>query len=227
MLIHANNRWQACGWHLVLSFFIFVACAAWLYFVWFPGSFIKLGGVHGILLIASVDLVVGPLLTLMIYNPAKPRKELVTDLSIIGVIQLGCLVYGLWAVDSQRPVVQLFVDDYVNVMNKSEAAEAGISMVDLGKFPGPYPKKLFLELPEDKAKMAVFIVSSRFAKGKDVTRRLDLYRALPGTENAGLTARLSELSKAKDGRCYNVKVESVHGTFNGCWSRNAGVISIE
>ena len=34
-----------------------------------------------------VDLVCGPLLTLVLYNPAKPKRELVMDLSLVVVLQ--------------------------------------------------------------------------------------------------------------------------------------------
>jgi hypothetical protein len=56
----------------------------------------------------GVDLVLGPLLTLVVFNPRKARHLIAFDLSCIGVTQVAALVWGFYAVHSQRPVAVSF-----------------------------------------------------------------------------------------------------------------------
>lgn len=60
-----------------------------------------LGAVQGVQLILIVDLVIGPLCTFVVYK--KGKKGMAIDLTVIGVLQIAALAYGLWAVNSQRP----------------------------------------------------------------------------------------------------------------------------
>ncbi len=64
-----HNRYQAFGLHLGISFLIFMILASIIIFFWYPGFLFSTdGGWQGIRLIAGVDLVIGPFLTLMIYK---------------------------------------------------------------------------------------------------------------------------------------------------------------
>ena len=50
----------------------------------------------------------GPLITLAIFNRAKPRRELLIDFTVVGLLQLAALGYGLWTVFAARPVHLVF-----------------------------------------------------------------------------------------------------------------------
>jgi hypothetical protein len=104
MLITRLSRFQAAGIHFGISFGIFLICLALVFTVWYPGilSQVDDGWHRALLLIAGVDLVLGPLLTLIIFNPAK--KSLKFDLSVIVIIQLAALVAGLYTVHTTRPL---------------------------------------------------------------------------------------------------------------------------
>jgi hypothetical protein len=56
----------------------------------------------------SVDVVLGPLITLAIFDRRKPGRELIRDLTVVGLIQLAALGYGLWSVFVARPVHLVF-----------------------------------------------------------------------------------------------------------------------
>lgn len=85
-----------------------VALAALIY-RWYPGVLFQYdGGLEGIQLIAGVDLVIGSLLTLLVFNRAK--KSLKMDLSIIGALQIICLIGGMWTVYQTRPVAVVYAD---------------------------------------------------------------------------------------------------------------------
>jgi hypothetical protein len=104
MIITRLNRFQAAGIHFGISFGIFLVCLVLVFTVWYPGilSQVDDGWHRALLLIAGVDLVLGPLLTLIVFNPAK--KSLKFDLSVIAVTQLAALIAGLYTVHTTRPL---------------------------------------------------------------------------------------------------------------------------
>jgi hypothetical protein len=99
-------RFKAAGIHLGLSAVIFAVALYLILVEWYPGfHFLVDGGWRGVKIMAGVDLVLGPTLTLIIFNPFKARRLILVDLACIGLVQLGALVWGFYAVHSQRPVV--------------------------------------------------------------------------------------------------------------------------
>jgi hypothetical protein len=69
------------------------------------------------MLVVGCDLVLGPLLSLVIYNGRKSRRQLLVDYGIVGAIQIGALVYGVLIVADVRPVwVAYYTDRYEIVL---------------------------------------------------------------------------------------------------------------
>jgi hypothetical protein len=64
--------------------------------------------------------VVGPALTLVITKPTKPRAELIRDLSVIALLQLAALGYGLHSVAAARPVALVFEVDLLRLVTANE-----------------------------------------------------------------------------------------------------------
>ncbi len=107
--------------HLLLSAFA-VSCVGLLVFKgWYHYPWYDLLGVADIFwIVAAVDVVCGPLLTLILCAPHKGRKELIADLSMIALIQVMALSYGVWSVYSARPVVLSFEVDRFAVITANE-----------------------------------------------------------------------------------------------------------
>lgn len=102
-------RFRAAAWaagvHLLCSLGIALLAGCLVLGLWFPYPYRELaGGRELFLLIIAVDVVCGPLLTLVLYNPAKSRAELWRDLSLVVLIQLAALGYGLHVVWQARPL---------------------------------------------------------------------------------------------------------------------------
>lgn len=103
MNITSYNRYQAFAVHLAVSFVIFLILLLLVFYVWYPGIFFESEkGWKAIALIAGVDLVLGPLCTLIVFNPAK--KSLKMDLAIIALLQAGALIAGSYLIHERRPV---------------------------------------------------------------------------------------------------------------------------
>ena len=107
-----QTRLKAAVIHLLLSAAVAALTALLVFGLWFPYPYRELaGGRELFLLILSVDVVCGPILTLVLFNPRKPRKELVRDLTLVALIQLVALAYGIHAVMQARPVLLAFEAD--------------------------------------------------------------------------------------------------------------------
>ena len=111
-----NNRLiaasRAFGIHLALSVLVALLAAYVVLQLWFPLPYrILAGGQHLFWLMVGIDVVCGPLLTAVIFNPAKSRRELTLDLSLIALVQVAALVYGLYSIAQARPAVLAFETD--------------------------------------------------------------------------------------------------------------------
>ena len=81
--------------HLAISFVIFLVLAYMIVVYWYPLPFFHTdGGWQGFRIIVGVNLVLGPLLTLIVYKPGKPGLKL--DLTLIGMAQALALSWGIW-----------------------------------------------------------------------------------------------------------------------------------
>ncbi|MDD2722771.1 MAG: hypothetical protein PHH59_01940 [Methylovulum sp.] len=76
---------------------------------WYPGVYFDTeGGLQGIKIVAGIDVVLGPLMTLIVFNPQKSTRELTVDIGIIAVVQIMALLWGVYTLHKQRPVAVVF-----------------------------------------------------------------------------------------------------------------------
>jgi hypothetical protein len=98
-------RLLAAASHLAISALIAAAVAVVTLGIWYPGAIGEMaGGRRLFFLILGVDVVMGPLLTLVVFDKRKQRRELVRDLAVIATLQLAALGYGLHTLYVARPV---------------------------------------------------------------------------------------------------------------------------
>jgi hypothetical protein len=122
MLLPATSFWgdrfKASGIHLALSLTIAALAALFVFGIWFPYPYREIsGGRELFLLVVTVDVILGPLITLAVFNRKKPWTELRRDLAIVALIQLAALGYGLWTVYVARPVHLVFEVDRFRVVH--------------------------------------------------------------------------------------------------------------
>jgi len=100
------ERLRAAGIHLGLSLAVALLAAGLVFGLWYPMPFREIsGGRELFLLIVAVDVVIGPVITLAVFDRRKPWRELRRDLAVVGLLQLAALGYGLHTVFEARPVV--------------------------------------------------------------------------------------------------------------------------
>ena len=104
-----KSRLRASAIHLAISLSVATLAALVVFGWWYPYPYRELsGGRELFALVVAVDVVLGPLITLVIFNPAKTRRHLVMDFTVIGLLQVAALAYGLWTVFVARPVHLVF-----------------------------------------------------------------------------------------------------------------------
>ena len=101
--------------HLAISFVIFLVLAYMIVVYWYPLPFFHTdGGWQGFRIIVGVNLVLGPLLTLIVYKPGKPGLKL--DLTLIGLAQAAALTSNGKLTESENifllcPIVPYYIQD--------------------------------------------------------------------------------------------------------------------
>jgi hypothetical protein len=120
------NRYKASLAHFGISLAIAGLVYLAVRYLWYPGALFKVaGGLELLLLVISVDVTLGPLITLIIFKPGKWGLKF--DLTVIGVLQVAALVYGLHAIAESRPVYITFVKDRFELVRAGELDDADIA----------------------------------------------------------------------------------------------------
>ena len=139
-----KHKLRAASIHLLISFLIFLVILYYILFDWYPEPFFTAqGGWQGIQLMAFVDLVLGPSLTLIVFNHLKKKKEIMFDLSIIAVVQIAALIWGGYMVYSQRPVALVFWTDAFYTVTSDDYAEQGIENPDFSRYSKHKPPLIY------------------------------------------------------------------------------------
>ena len=209
------NRYSAFTIHLLLSLLVFLSLVAVMYFYWFPGNlFFMDGGWQGIKLVALVDLILGPLLTLCLFKRGK--KGLVFDMSVIACLQIAALAYGFYATYNQRIVGFVYADNRFNTLTITEHTsssdrlrEKGIEPVAIDSFGENLPVTVYTE-PFDSFSYGIYL-ESIFNDFPEVRERSDKYLPISKhlndlattqlwqneLENSGQLSRIQEMLAKK------------------------------
>jgi hypothetical protein len=122
------QRLRAAAIHLLASAAVATLAATLVFVLWYPTPFREIsGGRELFLLVVAIDVVLGPLITFAVFNPRKPRSELVRDLGVIVLLQLAALAYGLHIVAQARPAVAALEGDRLRVVRAIDLEEADFS----------------------------------------------------------------------------------------------------
>lgn len=113
------TRWKASAIHLALSILVLCTIAAVIVWRWYPPGLFHMANADKLLLIiAGVDVVMGPFLTLIVYKQGK--KSLKFDLAVIALLQLAAMGYGLHTVWQSRPVYMVALVDRFHLVFANE-----------------------------------------------------------------------------------------------------------
>ncbi len=167
------KKLKASGIHLLLSLVIISLAIGLIITFWFPDSLEQVSNFKEIaLLLISIDLVLGPLLTFVVFNTAK--KSLKFDLATIAVIQISALTYGLFMLYQSHPVYIAFNVDRFTLVSAVDAKpeQAILKKFKIAKFSSP--KLVVAKLPLNKKERSDITIG--VASGEpDIALRPKLY----------------------------------------------------
>jgi hypothetical protein len=175
-------RLKAFSLHALGSATALLVVLGALYLGWYrwPGWYLTgARRVAGVMI--GVDVVLGPLLTLVVANQLKPVRELVRDIAIIVTVQMIALVYGTATLWQGRPLYYAFSVDRLQLVQASDldATEIGLSRTQNPRFtPRWYslPRWTWAPLPDD-AKVREQILQAAVFGGTDVIQMPRFFKA--------------------------------------------------
>jgi hypothetical protein len=98
-------------------------------YLWFPTPFLRLDGTwRALLTLATVDIVIGPLLTLILVSAKKSKRELYIDMLVILTVQPSALGYGLMQIEQERVLAIVHLDSMFNLIPKKEICAEQLSV---------------------------------------------------------------------------------------------------
>ena len=188
-----NARIKAFTIHLVISILIALAVISLVFYIWYPTPLHSAVGVTQIFLILlTVDVILGPLLTLLVYKAGK--KPLVIDLIIIILLQISALCYGLWTVAEGRPAWLVFAVDRFDLVRVLDIDERKLDQADLAyrqpSLLGPQWVAAVNSMNSDERND---ILMESVLAGVDIPQRPNLYQPLD-SQKKSIKKRLLELS---------------------------------
>lgn len=187
------TRWKAAAIHLGISAFIGACAAALIFGIWYPSPYSHaVGADQLILLLLGVDVVLGPLLTLVVFKSGK--KSLRFDLAVIAVLQGCAFLYGMSVVVRARPAfivgrVDRFVIVSANDLDAEDFAKA--SRPEFRSAPWTGPKVIGAAVPTDVQERNDVLFSS--AGGRDLENFPQYY-----TDYAAVAPILLKYAKSID-----------------------------
>jgi hypothetical protein len=138
-MVIGKERFKASGLHLGISVCVAAAAAMLVFALWYPWPYREVsGGRELFLILITVDVILGPLITLAVFDKRKPVRELAIDLTVVACLQLAALGYGLWTVAVARPVHLVFEFDRLRVVHAVDIPEELLAKAPPGIEPEPW-----------------------------------------------------------------------------------------
>lgn len=160
------TRWKAASIHLLISATVALGAAALIFGLWYPSPFARAAGAFDLILVMlGVDLVVGPLLTTIVYKHGKPGMRF--DLAVIGLLQASAFAYGMTVVAGARPVfvvgaIDRFVLVTADALDDKDLADAKTAEFRSRSWSGP--RVVNALRPEASSERTDLLFSGAFGK---------------------------------------------------------------
>ena len=175
-MINWREKFLAFALHFLATAAVGACAAALIFLVWFPQPLASLiGGTELFMLVVGCDLVLGPLLSLVVYNSRKSRRALVVDYTVIGLAQLVTLFYGVYIVAGTRPVAVAFSQDRFEIVSARDISDSELAAArspEYRSLPLTGPRYVSVEISRADYQDALF----EALKGNEEYRRPKFYQ---------------------------------------------------
>jgi len=173
-----RDRLRASAIHLTLSLAIAALAGALVFGVWYPYPYREIsGGRELFLILVAVDVILGPLMTLAVFNRVKPWPVLRRDLIVIATVQLIALGYGLWTVCVARPVHMVFEYNRFAIVHALDVSTEELGKTPAGISPLPLNGPTLLSLRAFKNEGEKIDLTLAAVAGVGLSSRPDMWQA--------------------------------------------------
>lgn len=158
--------------HLVISMMVATLSALAIFYGWYKYPYDKILGVGSIyLILVIIDVICGPLLTLILASPSKLKRTLIFDISVIGIVQLLALLYGIYTLYEARPVMIVFEKDRFVLVQANDIQKDGMSNTPKEFVPFKFMGTRIASTREPKTKKELLNNIKKAINGVDVSLR--------------------------------------------------------
>jgi hypothetical protein len=168
------TRLRAALIHFSISLLVVGSVFLVIYLAWFPPPLFEgAGGQDLFLVLALVDVTVGPLLTFLVFKPGKWGLKF--DLTVIAIMQVAALAYGVHVVYEARPVWLVYVKGRFDLIraNQVVATEVKKAKPEYQEFSLTGPKVVGALVPKDPVEQ--FRIAMTALAGMDVSSYPQFY----------------------------------------------------
>jgi hypothetical protein len=185
------SRWKASAIHLGISALIVLMLSALLALTWYPPVYAWAAGSLGLIgILAGVDVTLGPLLTLIVWDVKKPSLRF--DMAVIVLLQLSGLGYGLYSIYWARPVYMVFATGRFDLVAAADIPPEELAKASREEFKSlslTGPKIIAARRPTD-ARERTRLLFSALSGGADLPQIPQYY--VPYTEMSAEAVRKAQ-----------------------------------
>ncbi len=168
------TRYRASTIHLAISASVVGGVLAVVFLFWYPGPTFEISGARiPVFVLIGVDLVLGPLLTLIVYKEGK--RGLKFDLAFIASVQLVALLYGAGTLHAERPTYLVFAVDRISLVSHKNIDHSLIQHDALRQKPFRKLINVFARTPVDPEEFNRFMNSVLFENMPDLDLRAEYW----------------------------------------------------
>ena len=168
------SRYRAALIHLLISIALISVVIGIIFWFWYPRpSFEAVGAISIVRLLVVVHLVIGPLLTLIVFKHGKPGLKF--DLYAIALMQVVALVYGSWRLYDEKPHYLVFAIDRLEFVSKKQVDQSAIGYDELREKHFGGLIQAFARLPADPEEYQRYFDSVAFEGQPDLESRAEFF----------------------------------------------------
>lgn len=167
------TRIKAFSLHLAISFVVIALYLAVVMVAWNPFPYFMLEATLDVIaIVVGVDVVLGPLLTLIVFKPGKPGLKM--DITLIALVQAGFLCWGVYMTYSERPYYNIFNVDRFTLLSARHIDHDALWNPALAKSGWQGPKIIYAHAAKDAEEKAE-LITRMMNSGHDLVQMADRY----------------------------------------------------
>jgi len=169
------SRYKASLIHLCISAVLVGTVIGIAYWIWYPGPTLEVVGAFPLIkLLVLVDLVIGPLLTLVVFVHGKPGLKF--DLTVIALLQISTLVYGSYKLFDEKPDYLVFAIDRLEFVASKQIDESAMQFEGSATEQFARLTQVFARLPENPEEYQRYLMSVMDGQ-PDLERRAEYWES--------------------------------------------------